>query len=282
MIPLIYRHAQSPTLKNKICRLLDFSPEEYITEDFVDITGNQDKAFALKNILKARLWKLSQRKLFDRTAARRLKPLRCTTKAFEPSVGSHVILDQGYPSGHTLNMFDKAVEVREMLDEGYCSQKPGLQDEGDLVFVEDIFVLEDELLDYDLLLGDEDAEIDDDLFWGEEEDYTLTEATPHEDLFLCDQSTISDWLGHEGLEPQDNTKRDTHGMLDEPSEDEVSESHIHRASSFELLDDIVEGEVPDHHMHHAFSHELLDIPSRAEYTHPQANITRGEEMLLTA
>lgn len=172
-IPLIHRRARSPRLKDRIKRLLDVSPEEYVSEDLSEPANHQNITSALTAIIKARLWKLSQRKLFDGIAARRLKPLACADRAFGQSLGSQVILDEGYASIQGRDVVDESLQVREMLDEGYCSQRTVLEvageDEDDLLFEGEDIMLEDRLSESDLLFGEEEAELDnafldDDLF----------------------------------------------------------------------------------------------------------------------
>lgn len=196
-MPLIYRRARSPRLKDKIERLLDVSPEEYISEDLSNPSGHQNTTSALTAVIKARLWKLSQRKLFDHTAARRLKPLGCIDSAFEQSVGSQVILEEGYVSSQGRDIIEESCEVREMLDEGYCSQETILKvarEHDDLLFEESRLGLEEELWANDLLFDEEEAEIDDgllddDLFWEED---TVQEFPTDEGLFHNEYDNIED------------------------------------------------------------------------------------------
>lgn len=237
-MPLIYRRAQSLRLKDKIKRLLDVSPEEYVSEELSDSTGHQTITSALTAITKARLWKLSQRKLFDCTAARRLKPLGCTHRAFEQSLESQIILDEGYASSQGRDVVYEALEIREMLDEGYCSQetifKVAREGNGNLLFEEDGLVLEGKLWESDLLFGGDeeelhDAFLDDDPFWAEE--YPLQAPPVDEDLFHGEESTLIYSLGHRGFELPDDIKNDETGGLHDCMEDEVLDGHTPRNSN---------------------------------------------------
>ena len=260
---LIYRRTQSLRLQDKIKRLLDFSPEKYVTEEFLTLTSNQNTAFALTAIVKARLWKLSQRKLYDRTAARRLKPLGFTAKAFEQSLGSRDILDGGYTSSQGTDVLDQALGTQEMLDEGYCSQEMSSvianDDDKHLLLAAYDFALEEELDDSDVLFGEEDAGIDDDLCW-EEEDCTKNENSLEEDLFFGEEATIIDDLSQEGLDLLDDTKYHTMDALSEITEDEVLEDQIH----------------------HIVNHDLLGGSSWGVCAHSQAGVTEDGPMLLNA
>jgi len=199
-IPLIHRRARSPRLKDRIKRLLDVSPEEYVSEDLSEPANHQSITSALTAIVKARLWKLSQRKLFDGIAARKLKPLACADRAcadraFGQSLGSQVILDEGHASIQGRDVVDESLQVREMLDEGYCSQRTVLEvageDEDDLLFEGEDIMLEDGLSESDLLFGEEEAELDnafldDDLFWAE--DCSMQEPSLDENLFYIEEA----------------------------------------------------------------------------------------------
>lgn len=192
-MPLIHRRARSPRLKDSIKRLIDVSPEEYVSEDLSEPANYQNTTSALTAIVKARLWKLSHRKLLDGITARRLKPLACADRAFEQSLGSQVILDEGYASIHGREDVDESLQAREMLDEGYCSQRTVIEvvgeDEDDLLFEGEDLMLEDGLSESDLLFSEVEAELgnaflDDDLFWAE--DCPMQELPFDENLFYIE------------------------------------------------------------------------------------------------
>ena len=195
----IYHHTRSPRLKEKIQRLLDVSPDAYVAPDFDILLIPSHVSSALKSSVTARLWKLSQRVLFDRTAARSLKPLSSAKNPFEQSLESQVILDEGESTCHGRHHIDQAIETWDMLDEGYCSQEatrilPGADD--DFLLEQDVIAHQAELQESEsddlfedgkfasgeslwerrknLLRRDGEVEFEDDLFtndlwWDEEE-----------------------------------------------------------------------------------------------------------------
>ncbi len=243
--------------------MLDVSPEEYVAEDLPESPGHHTLTLALTAIVKARLWKLSQRRLFDRTAARKLKPLGCTDEAFVQSLGSQVVLDEGYASSQGRDMVEEALEVREMLDEGYCSQKTGSKhatgNDNDLLFSHDSFALEEDIWESDLLFDREETDIadgslDDDLFW--EEDGPFRESILEEDLCHGGESIMMDDLSHEECELVDSSKLDRGRGLHDNIEDEVLDNHLH-------------------HISNPLSEARYD-----DYSYYQACIIREEEMLL--
>ena len=276
-------------LQNKIERLLDVSPEEYVTEDLASPFDEQNITSALTIILKARLWKLSQRKLFDRTAARRLKPLSCKVNAFEESLGSQVILDQGHLSNKEPSIANISRGSRGMLDEGYCSQEVSLRAAGEdehLLFEEGkSFTLDEESWESDLLFGKEEVGVDDDRFDDEERemnDDLFWEAldTPKEthlgkDVFDNGKSPTTDDLGYSGVELLDDLQDDTQGGLYANIQNHAEDT-LYPNIDAELLDD---------HVHHLsnLTKELVNSPQRGDYTHfySRADLIGDEDMLLT-
>lgn len=121
--------------------------------------------------------------------------MACADRAFGQSLGSQVILDEGYASIQGRDVVDESLQVQEMLDEGYCSQRTVLEvageDEDDLLFEGEDIMLEDGLSESDLLFGEEEAELDnafldDDLFWAE--DCSMQEPSLDENLFYIEEA----------------------------------------------------------------------------------------------
>ena len=235
-MPLIYRRAQQPRLREKILRLLEVSPGEYVVDNLPDFSSHQNLTPALTAIIKARLWKLSQRRLFDRTAARYLKPLDCAGNAFKQNLVSQILLDEGYPSSQGQDVVNEAVELQEMLDEGYCSQKISSKvapEEDNLGFEEDELMLEEDPWASGLLFGDEDDFLIHDVLWEEQD--SIDECALDDDLFYGEESITQDGLGHAGFEWLDDSEDATRGGDCDKIEDEILDYHTHRSYN-ELLD----------------------------------------------
>lgn len=282
-MPLIHRRARSPILQKKIETLLDVSPEEYVTEDLPSPIGKQSIASALIVILKARLWKLLQRKLFDRTAARGLKPLSCNVKAFEESLRSQVVLDEGYLANKEPSIVDMSGGSLVMLDEGYCSQEVLLRaarEDDNLLFAEGLCFSVEESWESDLpfgkqevgmdnnLFGEAEMEMDNDLFWEEMEETHLDK-----DLSDNGECPTTDDLGYSGVELLDDVPDDIQGRLYSNIQSNANDA-LYCNIDAELLDD---------HTHHLPTQELLDVPQRGDHAHSysQADLTGEDDMLLT-
>ena len=250
-------------------------------------------------IIKARLWKLSQRKLFDRTAARRLKPLGCTGEAFEQSLGSQVILDEGHPSSRQgQETFEEAVNLPEMLDdEGYCSQatvwklakesddllfeedKLMLEEEwweSDILFEEDNFFSKNEMCDSDLLFSEDEVAIeneflDDDLFW--EEEGPIRIAAFDEDLFHGEESTriptIQEDLFYNNEQTTASTNNFNQGTANMLDDMRNRATTLSPTSNLNIT-------ILDTHAPHFFNHQPL-VESSMYF---QVGGGAGEEMLL--
>ena len=157
-LPPLYRRAKSQILKAKIERLMNVKQTELLHLGLPKTEGCHITMRSMLAVIKARIWMLTQRTLFNRSAARRPKPLDLTDRAYSQSIESQNMLD----------------------DRSVCD----LQEESELFTVrenKDIFLEDGSLLD------GEDA-LDDELLF--EDDRLMMKYDMSEDEFLLDEPQV--------------------------------------------------------------------------------------------
>lgn len=263
-MPLIHRRTESVRLRSKIQRLLSVSTDEYIDRSLSDCEGRQEFNMKLTAVVKARLWKLMQRKLFDRLAARRLKSLICTNEPFNQSFGSQTILDDGSSSNPSSEstfqpedddllfepgkeffqegglLFEDPVHSEEDIWSSKgdtLSMDPLLPQEDNSVFEADSLQMQGEMWREDHLFREENVAMEKGLFedwlFGEEEEDVGPNLATDEDLFHEVDSKVQNTTDHHNSV--------LHNYVEKDQNLEAFEEELGQGLNAQVYDDLLDG-----------------------------------------
>ena len=122
----IHRRTRSTILMHALERLLDTAAGRHLEQDVIESPDPGFKGRDLIAAINVRLWFLTQRKLFDPFAARRLKPLDASMRTIDRVDGSNDILEETPVNGGNIEPLLDYTDDDQLLDSQSTLMEDGI------------------------------------------------------------------------------------------------------------------------------------------------------------